>query len=80
MQSNRVISVGHINGRSISNKTDEIFYHAKDSDLDILAITGTWLCKDSADATTIGELTHGAYSLIHVPRPKMRGWGCRDSL
>ena len=60
---------------SVTIKTDELLDHAKDGDLDILAITETWLRKDPTDAMTTGELTHGPYSLIHVPRPKRRGGG-----
>ena len=61
-----------INARSVRNKTIEVYGCVTDNDLDILAITKTWL-KKSGDEAIIAELTPPGFVLKHAARA--RGWG-----
>lgn len=52
------MTAGHVNARSVRNKTSEIVDHIRDHDLDIVAITETWLRIEPTDAISIGDLEH----------------------
>ena len=61
------LSVAVLNARSVRNKTLAINEFVTDHDVDILAITETWLKKNS-DKPIIAELTPSGYTFINVPR------------
>ena len=66
-----------------SNKGDEIVEFVTDNDLDILAMTETWL-KPEHDIAR-GDMTHAGYTLYEEPRPEeKRGGGvavlCKASI
>ena len=44
-----------------------------DSNIDILAVTETWLHPNSADDRVISDLTPTGYSFHHVPRATRGG-------
>jgi exonuclease III len=77
------IKLSLCNARSVLNKWDSIIDYIVENDLDILAITETWISPDNINDYILNELPHG-YSLLHVPRPTRRGGGVgiiyRDSL
>ena len=54
------------NARSICNKTTAFSDYVLEHDIDLMAITETWLSDDSY--IVIGELTPPGYSFINVPR------------
>ena len=57
-----------------SNKGDEIVEFVTDNDIDILAMTETWLKPDHVVAR--GDMTPAGYSLYEEPRPgEKRGGG-----
>lgn len=72
-----------MNAQSVRNKTLLINEYVRDDNIDLLAITETWLKKDG-DAALINELVPEGYTLISVPRNRGRGGGIgllhRDSL
>lgn len=64
--SNR-IKCGLINIQSVSNKTFDLYELIEDHDLDILALTETWLSE--CDTAKIREMTPaGTHRFLHVPR------------
>ena len=73
-----------LNARSVKNKSDEIADLICENEIDICAITETWLSTTDGDKISIGNLTPVGYSLLHVPRAKGRGGGVgivyKDSL
>ena len=65
-----------LNPRSVRNKTHVLCDYIVDNDLDVFAITESWLSDDSnKHKKTIGHLTLPGYDLFHVPRPNRRGGG-----
>jgi hypothetical protein len=69
------LSVTCINARSVKNKASELADFITDKDIDILAITETWLTSGERDRLSRGELTPKGYHLIDVSRSKGRGGG-----
>ena len=69
------ISVGYLNARSVKNKSAEVADFVVDNELDICAITETWLGKEGGDELVCRELTPAGYSLEHVARSKGKGGG-----
>lgn len=67
------LTAGVINAQSVCNKTDDITSFVLENNLDILAISETWLCE--GDTLTQGDLTPCGYTLLHVPRHGRRGGG-----
>ena len=63
-----------MNAQSVRNKTMLINEYVRDDDIDILAITETWL-KRGGDSAIITELAPDGYSFVHVPRQRGRGGG-----
>ena len=81
---NPKLEVAHLNARSICNKTLAINDFIVDCNLDVLAVTETWLCP-SKENITVGEVTPPGYSMYHIPRATgSRGGGVgvivRDTL
>jgi len=69
------ISVGQINARSVKNKTFEITNLLLDNDLDILAVTETWLASGNKDEFTKSEISPTGYTILDVSRSKGKGGG-----
>ena len=68
------ISVAVINARSVRNKTTTLTECITDHNIDILAITETWLTKNS-DKPIIAAMTPSGYSFANAPRASGRGGG-----
>ena len=64
-----------INARSVRNKTTDILYHIHEHDLDVVAITETWLTNKDSDLPVTRALTTPGNSLLHHPRCSRRGGG-----
>ncbi len=67
------VKFGCVNARSVRNKSLELCEYIKDQNLDILAITETWLF--SHDLAIIRKLTPNGYNLKHEPRNDRQGGG-----
>ena len=63
------------NARSVRNKTTDILDHIHEHDLDIVAITETWLTNKDSDLPVTRALTPPGYNLIHHPRCGRRSGG-----
>lgn len=74
MDTNRSLSniiCGLLNVQSVSNKTFDIRNIIKEYNLDVFAITETWL--SSYDSAKICEMTPTTHVFLHVPRPEKEG-------
>ena len=73
-----------LNVRSINNKAMAVKDLVVDHDVDILAMTETWLRAGNHDDIAMGTLCPNSYRFLHVPRPQGRGGGVgllfKDSL
>jgi hypothetical protein len=69
------LSFAHINARSIKNKTTSLVDYIVDQDLDVVAISETWLGRDRRDAVVEGDICPAGYGLLHVPRDNGKGGG-----
>jgi hypothetical protein len=67
-QFSKNVSMCLLNPWSICNKSLEINDFISDQDLDILAITETWLSGNITDNAVISALLPKGYSIIHQPR------------
>ena len=56
-----------LNARSVRNKTTDMLDHIHEHDLDIVAITETWLTNKDSDLPVTRALTPPGYNLIHHP-------------
>ena len=56
-------------------KTTDILDHVQEHDIDIVAMTETWLSNKDADLPVIQALTPQGYSFIHHPRSNRGGGG-----
>lgn len=68
------LSAGLLNPWSVCNKADTIRDFIVDQNLDILALTETWLNGSIKDDPIISSLLPNGYNFIHVPR-QSRGGG-----
>ena len=68
------LCVGHINARSVKNKTSDIEHIVMDRNIDMLFITETWL-NEKGDESIIASLTPSGYSFKSFPRKNRRGGG-----
>ena len=57
-----------MNARSVRNKLDYVFDHIFDNNLDIVALTETWMSKENNNRHVITECSNHGYTLHHVPR------------
>src|SRR6476469_6342415 len=73
---NQHVNMGLINARSIVNKTALIHDAITNHDLDLLAITGTFVYEDSPDVFKRDAAPEG-YSIIHEPRQQIQMPGAR---
>ena len=70
------VKFGVINCQSISGKLDFVFDHIKEYQLDIVALTETWLSsEDSKNKHVIDQCVAHGYSLHHSPRISGRRGG-----
>jgi hypothetical protein len=67
------IKLSLCNARSVLNKWDSIIDYIIENDLDILAITETWILPGNVNDHVLKDLPPG-YSLSHIPR-QTRGGG-----
>ena len=65
--------LAHINARSITNKSGPIQHYLHDQEVDICAITETWVKTD--DQTAPKEILPPGYNIITKPRPDGRCGG-----
>ena len=63
------------NARSICNKATEICAYTIDNDIDILALTETWLKPNANEQFVINECTPNGYLMSHTPRVTSSGGG-----
>jgi hypothetical protein len=72
--SSRHLRFGLLNVRSARNKIASIHALLSHEDLDVLALTETWVCPDDPDAVKL-DIAPSGYGVHHVPRPEGRGGG-----
>ena len=63
------------NARSVRNKAMAIKDYVVDNNIDILALTETWLRPGICDDLEVGILCPNGYRFLHVPRTHGRGGG-----
>ena len=63
-----------LNSRSIRNKSSVLKDFVVDKDIDLFALTETWLRPGNIDCVEIGDLCPTGYDFIHIPR-ESRGGG-----
>ena len=66
------VKLGVMNVRSVANKLDYLFDHIIDNNLDIVALTETWVSNEEVKVMKCS--THG-FTLHHVPRNSGRTGG-----
>ena len=64
-----------LNARSIINKTLQIKDFVVDKNIDILALTETWLKPDDCSDYTVRDISPTGYAFVHIPRPNGNGGG-----
>ena len=78
------LRLSHLNVRSVNNKAIIIKDFTVNNDIDILALTGTWLHDSNYDAVELGTLCPTGYRFLHNPRLHARVGGVgllfKDSL
>ena len=67
------ITFGSINARSVKNKTDVIKELLVDKNIDVLAITETWLSAGPREKSVGAELTPVGYEIINISHIKAKG-------
>ena len=61
------LSLAHINAHSVKNKIASLQHYLCDSQIDVCAITNTWIKQD--DPLQASDIPPPGYSIIPVPRP-----------
>ena len=70
------LSVSLMNGQPIGDKTSEIVDYVVDHDVDVVALTETWLKVYYQDiAKSIGDVTPDGYTFKHLARSGRKGGG-----
>jgi hypothetical protein len=64
-----------LNARSVKNKASEIAEYTVDKQIDICALTETWLSSGDRDRIVCGDILAPGYQLHQEPRKKGRGGG-----
>ena len=68
-----IISLSHINARSVCNKSLELQTYIIERSIDLCAITETWLRPD--DRVSLADITPPGYKALSKPRQDGRGGG-----
>jgi len=63
----KYLSIGLINSRSLNKKEEIIQQHLLSTNLDVLAVTETWLTAEHGDAT-LENVCPAGYDAVHLPR------------
>ena len=63
-----------LNNRSVKNKPSVLKDFVVGKDIDLFALTDTWLRPGNIDCVEIGDLCPTGYDFIHIPR-ESRGGG-----
>jgi len=63
----KCLSIGLINSRSLNKKEDIIQQHLLSTNLDVLAVTETWLTAEHGDGT-LKNICPAGYDAVQVPR------------
>ena len=74
MHKSKCLNFSSLNARSVRNKTLTIKDFVVEQDIDVMAITETWL-RETGDELIIAELCPTGYKLIHIPRLGNSGGG-----
>ena len=76
-RTNRTIPVDFclLNTRSVKNKASTVKDFVVDKNIDLLALTESWLRPGNTDANVINELCPTGYHLLHIPRQSRTGGG-----
>ena len=75
------VKLGVMNARSVANKLDYVFDHIIDNNLDIVALTETWLSNEEVNnRRVVMECSTHGFTLHHVPRNSGRTGGGVDVL
>ena len=70
------VGLGVMNCRSMDNKSDYIFDHMVDNNLDIVALTEIWLPNDETKCRrVVMDCAANGYTLHHIPRSSGRRGG-----
>ena len=69
------LNVCVLNARSIINKTLQIKYLVVDKNINILALTETWLKPDDCSDYTIRDISPTGCAFVHTPRSNGDGGG-----
>ena len=64
-----------LNTRSVKNKASIVKDYVVDNNIDLLALTESWLRPGNTDANVINELCPTGYQFLHVPRQLRTGGG-----
>ena len=64
-----------MNARSLVNKPEEVYDYIVENDLDVLAITETWLKDGNNNCVECTAAHPDGYTLLHKPRLDRRGGG-----
>ena len=64
-----------LNARSVNNKISEIKDYTIDKDVDLFAITESWLKADESSDFVSRDIVPNGYGFLHCPRPKGTGGG-----
>ena len=64
-----------LNTRSVKNKASMVKDFVVDKNIDLLALTESWLQPGNTDANVINELCPSGYHLLHIPRQSRTGGG-----
>ena len=62
-----------LNPWSVVNKSTELCHFIIDNDLDVLALTETWLSGNLSDGPTLSNLLPPGYQILHEPRGSRGG-------
>ena len=70
------VKLGVMNARSVANILDNVFDHIIDNNLDIVALTETWLSNEEvSNRRVVMECSTHGFTLHHVPRNSGRTGG-----
>ena len=71
----KLLKICHLNSHSINNKSTIIKDYVVETDVDVMALTETWLTPDSEFDFAIRDTTPSQYAFLHNPRINRSGGG-----